>query len=185
MSFGPGELGTGMCPRDGALGRIRLRGFVIHEARPVVIHLISLEWATERVCMPSKLACCLSDLCLAAMTLRSKFLLCCVDMSRRSDKLRSKWCLSARDRAWAPASNSAVTLTKIISCEFVLLFCPLCLMSFVPILTLLTFELIVFHHDQISRSKSIKTHKIQAGVLHLPLISTTRPTTLWKSSANH
>jgi len=34
----------------------------------------------------------------------------CVDLSRRSDKLRSKWCLSAIDNARAPASNSAVTL---------------------------------------------------------------------------
>jgi len=76
----------------------------------MVIHLISLELAMERVWMPSKFACCLSDLCLAAMTLRSQFLLCCVDWPRRSDKLSSKWCLSARDRARAPASNSAVML---------------------------------------------------------------------------
>jgi len=64
--------------------------------------------------VPSKFVCCLSHLCLAAMTLRSQFLLCCVDLSRRSDKLRSKWCLSARDSARAPASNSAVIL--LLSC---------------------------------------------------------------------
>jgi len=62
--------------------------------------------------MPSKLACCLSNLCLAAITLRSQFLLCCADLSRRSDKLRWKWCLSASDDARAPASNSAVMLTN-------------------------------------------------------------------------
>jgi len=62
--------------------------------------------------MPSKLACCLSNLCLAAITLRSQFLLCCVDLSRKSDKLRLKWCLSASDNARAPASNSAVMLKQ-------------------------------------------------------------------------
>jgi len=60
------------------------------EACPVVIHLISLELAMERVWMPSKLACCLSNLCLAAMTLSSQFFLHCVDLSRRSDKLSLK-----------------------------------------------------------------------------------------------
>jgi len=74
------------------------------------MYLISLELATERVWVPSKFACCLSNLCLAATTLRSQFRLHCGDLSRRSDKLRSKWCLSARDRARAPASNSAVIL---------------------------------------------------------------------------
>jgi len=57
---------------------------------------------------------------------------------------------------------------------------------FVPILTLLTFELIASHHGRILGTKSIKTHKFQASVLHLlPLISATRrPSTLWTSSAN-
>jgi len=50
---------------------------------------------------------------------------------------------------------------------------------FVPILTLLTFELIVSHHGQILGTKSIKMHKIQAGILHFPLVSTKRPNTLW------
>jgi len=61
-----------------------------YEVRPVVIHLINLELAMERVCMPSKVACCLSNLCLATMTLSSQFFLYCVDLSRRSDKLSSK-----------------------------------------------------------------------------------------------
>jgi len=69
-----------------------------------------LELATERVWMPSKLACCLSNLCMAAATFGSRLLLCCIDLSRRHDKLSSKWCLSARDRARAPTSNSAVVL---------------------------------------------------------------------------
>jgi len=64
--------------------------------------------------VPSKFDCCLSYLCLAAMTLRSQLLLYCVDLSRRSDKLRLKWCLSARDSAQAPASDSAVIL--LLSC---------------------------------------------------------------------
>jgi len=36
--------------------------------------------------------------------------LCFVDLSRRADKLRSKWCLSASDNARALASNSTVML---------------------------------------------------------------------------
>ena len=39
---------------------------------------------------------------------------------------------------------------------------------FVPILTLLTFELITSHHGQILGTKGIKIHKFQAGVFHLP-----------------
>jgi len=66
-----------------------------------VIHLINLEWAMERVWMPSKLACCLSNLCLAAMTLSCQFLLHWVELSGTPDKLKSKWCLSAKDRAQA------------------------------------------------------------------------------------
>jgi len=55
---------------------------------------------------------------------------------------------------------------------------------FVPILTLLTFELIASHHCQILGTKSIKMHKTQAGILHLPLVSAKRPSTLWTRSAN-
>jgi len=65
--------------------------------------------------VPSNCVCCLSHLCQAAMTLRSQFLLHCVDLSRRSDKLRSKWCLSARDSARAPASNSAAMLSRLLA----------------------------------------------------------------------
>ena len=59
----------------------------------------------------------------------------------------------------------------------------------VPNLTFLTsmfFELIVSHHGRILGTiKSIKTHKFQASILHLPLFSATRrPSTLWISSAN-
>jgi len=98
-----------MCPRGWGIGRHKVEG-AHQEALPAVIHLSSLELATERVWMPSKLVCCLSNLCLAARMLRSQFLLHCVDLLRRSAKLSSKWCLSARERAWAPAGNSAVTL---------------------------------------------------------------------------
>jgi len=76
-------------PKGWGIGRDKVEG-EHYEARPVVIHLISLELAMERVWLPSKLACCLSNLCLAAITLRSQFLLYCIDLSRRSDKLRSK-----------------------------------------------------------------------------------------------
>ena len=57
---------------------------------------------------------------------------------------------------------------------------------FVPILPLLTFELIVSHPGQISGTKSINTHKFQASILHLlPLFSATRrPSTQLTSSAN-
>jgi len=55
----------------------------------------------------------------------------------------------------------------------------------VPILPLLTFELIVSHHGRISGTKSIKTHKFQAGILHLPPLfsATRRPSTPLTSSA--
>jgi len=55
----------------------------------------------------------------------------------------------------------------------------------VPILPLLTFESIVSHHGRILGAKSIKTHKFQAGTLHLlPLLSATRrPSTLLTRSA--
>ena len=57
----------------------------------------------------------------------------------------------------------------------------------VPNLTFLTsmfFELIVSHHGRILGIKSIKTHKFQGSILHLPLISIERPSTLLTSSAN-
>jgi len=90
-------------PKGWGIVRDKVEG--VHcAARPAaVIHLINLELAMERVLMPSKLACCLSKLCLAAMTLSFKFLLHWVDLSGRLDKFKSKWCLSARDRAQAPA----------------------------------------------------------------------------------
>jgi len=81
-------------PKGWGIKRDKVEG-VCYEARPVVVHLISLELAMERVWMPSKLACCLSNLCLAVMALRSQFLLHCIDLSRRSGKLSLKWCLSA------------------------------------------------------------------------------------------
>jgi len=56
---------------------------------------------------------------------------------------------------------------------------------FVPILPLLTFELITSHHGRILGTKGIKTHKFQAGILHLPLISAARPSTLRKKSDSH
>jgi len=46
------------------IGRDKVEG-VCYAACPVVIHLISLELAMERVWMPSKLACCLSNLSLS------------------------------------------------------------------------------------------------------------------------
>jgi hypothetical protein len=47
------------------------------------------------------------------------------------------------------------------------------------------FELITSNHGRILGIKSIKTHKFQAGILHLPLLSPTRrPSTLLTSSAN-
>jgi len=76
-------------PKGWDVGRDKVEGIHV-EALPAVIHLISFELTMERVWMPSKLACCLLNLCLAAITLRSQFLLCCVDLSRRSDKLSSK-----------------------------------------------------------------------------------------------
>jgi len=59
---------------------------------------------------------------------------------------------------------------------------------FVPNLTFLTsifFESIASHHGRILGTKSIKTHKFQAGVLHLPLISAARSSTLRKKSDSH
>jgi len=45
------------------------------DAAPTVIHLIRFEFAMNVVWMSSKLACCLSCICLAAGTLSSQFLL--------------------------------------------------------------------------------------------------------------
>jgi len=55
----------------------------------------------------------------------------CVDLSRRSDKLRSKWCLSAIDNARAPASNSAVILTH--SCLLCFMLTSLCYLVSPPV----------------------------------------------------
>jgi len=57
-------------PKGWGIGRDKVEGKHCG-ARPVAIHLISLELAVERVWMPSKVACCLSNLCMAAMTLSS------------------------------------------------------------------------------------------------------------------
>jgi len=91
--------------------------------------------------------------CLAATTLRSQFLLCCIDLSRRCDKLNSKWCLSARDRVWAPASNSAVTCSKGLLSDVVLVLKVLdeqvCSFDSISIIQALT--LICLHSCKISQ----------------------------------
>jgi len=46
-----------------------------YDVVPVVIHLINLELAMNTVWMSSKLACCLSCLCMAARMLSSQLLL--------------------------------------------------------------------------------------------------------------
>jgi len=46
--FDPGWWGTKMCPEGSGIGRDKVEG-VLYEARPVLIHLINLELATDKV----------------------------------------------------------------------------------------------------------------------------------------
>ena len=85
FSWSKGDWRLRCAQKNGALGGTRLR---VHTTRLFLQLSIWSIWSW-RACTPSKFACCLSKLCLAASTLTSHFLLWCLDLSRRSDKLSS------------------------------------------------------------------------------------------------